>query len=60
MTGKHDQGSAEVIIGAFDRRGGATDSGSDNDEDREAEVIRFAPYLLARSGQAVEPPANRA
>ena len=64
MTGAGDSGDAEVILGVFDRRGAAADIGTDTEADARdgvpAEVIRFAPYLLARRRRAVAPPAHPA
>ena len=60
MSGEPEQGNAEVIVGVFGRRGAVEDSGPPRPSEAGAEVIRFAPYLLARRGRAVAPPAHGA
>jgi hypothetical protein len=58
MGRDEDQGEADVIIGAIRWQGARAGDGPEAAED--AEVIRLAPYLLARRGRAIAPPANRA
>ena len=49
-----EQPEADVILGAITWQGNGADETSPTAEG--AEVIRFAPYLLARRGQAIAPP----
>jgi hypothetical protein len=53
-----ERAEADVIIGLIRWRGARPGDGPEAAED--AEVIRFAPYLLARSGRAGAPPAHQA
>jgi hypothetical protein len=52
-----ERAGADVIIGLIRWRGPGPGDGPEAGED--AEVIRLAPYLLARGGRSVALPAER-
>lgn len=60
MGREQEQPEADVIIGVISWQGSRERPerrSKDADRARPAEVIRFAPYLLAKRGRALPPPA---
>jgi hypothetical protein len=58
MGRRRKRPEADVIIGAIKWQGAP--EADTPPATGAAEVIRFAPYLLARRGRAVAPPGHRA